>query len=336
MVSIHTGHGVAHGPWTIKAVGAFTPPAVVHNAEIEDRLGLDSGWIENRTGIRERRHADPGTAAEDLAVPAARRALAAAGVTAERLGGLVFATSSPSRVVPGLGYLLQHRLGASRATVLDVNTGCSGFLHAVHLACTLGTAGQFDGPVLVVGAECFSPYLDPYDRATSVLFGDGAGAAVLGPGPGGSAVLCSALGSDGFTERGAWIRLGGKGPGGATVHMDGRFVADYVRGTFGRAAQVVLDHAGSSLDEVDLVVFHQANVALLRQVAAEYGIPTERVPLSGDRYGNTGAASIPLTLDLHRHRLTPGAQVLLFALGGGMNWAGTLVRIGEPTPGSRP
>ncbi|MGW4830241.1 3-oxoacyl-ACP synthase III family protein [Amycolatopsis japonica] len=325
MVSVHSNMPPS---WGLMSVSAHLPREVVDNRAIERRLDLHDGWIAKRTGILTRRYAGPRETPEFQAVAAARVALDNAGLAPEQLGGLIFATTSPTRLTPGLGYVIQHELGATNASVLDVNAGCAGFMLAFHLACALNSAGQFSGPVLVVGSERFSVSLDPDDRPTAVLFGDGAGAVVLGevrsepP----CTVLHSAMGSDGHVPEGAEVRIGGKGQLGSTVHMDGRYVAEYISKTFSSVVTTLLDRAGLGLDDIDHVVPHQANIALLREVATSLGIPAAKLRITGDRYGNTGAASIPITLDHHRQAVKAGDTILLVALGGGMNWAGAVLR----------
>lgn len=312
----------------LAAVGTYAPEAIRANGAIEGVLGVEPGWIEQRTGIKQRHHAAHETVV-DMAVIAARRALSQASIEPAALSGLIFATTSPSRITPGLGYSVQHRLGARSAAVLDVNAGCAGLVHATHLFGSLAMTNQLEGPVLLVGAERFSMFLDPTDRPTAVLFGDGAGAMVFERGAG-SGLLRTAIGSHGYDDEGAEVVIGGAARGGGTVHMDGRYVAEYIKSTFPTAVNAVLEGTGLGIADLDHVVPHQANIKLIREIALQNGVSEAQLHIAGDRYGNTGTASIPMAIDLHRGRFRAGQTVLLIALGGGMNWAAALLRLDRP------
>lgn len=317
-------------------VGAALPARVVPNAEIEVRLGVDPGWIESRTGVRERRLVGGDETLVDLAERAARDALREAGVEPASVGAIVVATSSGPYHFPSLACLLHARLGLTAQPAFDVAAACAGFPYALTVADQSIRCGDHER-VLVVGADCLSTYCDPQDRGTSALFGDGAGAALLvadrddGSTPRGLlASRLRALGSqweilyvpagarriDDLTAVGAdpWMRMRGQEVFRVAVEQ---LVA---------LSREVLAAAGIAPADVALMVPHQANARIVRMMVAQLGVPQDRVGLNLDRCGNTSAASIPLALRdaLDQGRLRAGDILLLNAVGGGMT-AGAVV-----------
>jgi 3-oxoacyl-[acyl-carrier-protein] synthase-3 len=322
----------------ILGTGSYLPDRVVGNAEVADAVGVDPGWIEQRTGVVERRRAAPDQAASDLAVPAAAAALAAAGVAAGDLRYVVVATSTPDRPQPATACLVQDALGAGRAAAFDLNAVCSGFLFALGAVQRMLLA-EGGGYGLVIGSDVYSRILDHTDRRTAVLFGDGAGAVVVGPVPPGHGLLGLELRSDGRHHGLIGVPAGGSrlpasaetvADGAHFFRMDGRAVRRYV-------AEHVPPMIGSLLRAhgaggVDHFVPHQANGVMLIELAGRLGL-TEQTRLTVRQYGNTGAASLPVTLDdaVRRGVVRGGDVVLLAAFGGGMAMGGALERWGGAT-----
>ncbi|MDT0269230.1 beta-ketoacyl-ACP synthase III [Streptomyces sp. DSM 44915] len=324
------------GAAVLAGLGTFVPPRVVTNDELSLTLDTSDEWIRTRTGITQRHWADPGTATGDLAVEAGRRALAAAGTDTVDL--VVLATTTPDHPCPATAPEVAARLGLPHVAAFDLAAVCSGFVYALATAAGAIAAGTATR-VLVIGAETYSSILDPEDRTTSVIFGDGAGAVVLRAGepdePG--ALLAHDLGSDGSLKDLIIVPGGGsrQPPAGAEkpgprpadsyFQMQGRPVFRHAVTRMAASSQAVLDRAGWSADSVGRFVGHQANVRILHAVADQLGMARDRVVVNLDRVGNTSAASIPLAL---AHAVTeglvaPGDQVLLSAFGGGVTWGST-------------
>ncbi|WP_346538217.1 ketoacyl-ACP synthase III [Micromonospora sp. DPT] len=318
-------------------LGSHVPDRVIDNSEVCRWTGATDEWILARTGIRERRYAAPGTTTSDLALPAARQALDAVPGAAERLRALVVATATPDVPQPATAAILQHKLGLREVPAFDVNAVCSGFLYAVAVAEGLLTGRHgAGGYVLVVGADMFSTIMDRRDRRTVSLFGDGAGAVLLGEVPDGYGVRASHLVSDGELHDLVRVEAGGTrrrvdadavAEGADRFRMDGRAVRDYALSSLRKLTERVLDEAGVTLDDVDRFVFHQANPRLLEAFMVGVGAPLEKLALTAPELGNTAAASIPVTLHAaHRQRpLRRGERILFGSVGGGMNAAATLL-----------
>ncbi|NBH05123.1 ketoacyl-ACP synthase III [Amycolatopsis sp. SID8362] len=311
----------------IIGTGSYLPDRVVTNAEISPAAGVDAAWIERKTGIRERRHAAPGQATSNLAAIAADRALLAAGLSPDDVDHVVVATSTPDCPQPATASLVQHLIGARSASAVDVNAVCSGFVYALAMAQGLVRDG---GHALVIGADIYSRILDVRDRKTAILFGDGAGAVVLGPVPAGGGVIGTRLRGHGDAHRLIGVRAGGSRvpasvrsvlDGEHFFRMDGRGVREFVAGHVPDAIARTLGESGLPAAAVDHFVPHQANGVLLRELGETLDLPNATLHLTVDRYANTGAASVPITLDA-AHRagaLNVGDVVLLAGFGGGMN-----------------
>ena len=306
----------------IIGLGHKLPDRVVANAEIAERIGVDSEWIVRRTGIRERRYAAPGERTTDLALAAARRALGDADTRPAEIDLILVATMTPDELTPNTAPLLAHALGLDVAAY-DIGAACTGWLSALSAGAAQVETGRAER-VLVVGAEVLSRITDPEDKRTASLFGDGAGAVVLGP--------------DGDGEIGP-ILLNSDGGMADTItatHTERLLIMDG-HTTFNKAVKVLADsteavaaRAGVSLDEIDLFVYHQANGRILRAVGEKLELPAERVADYVGETGNTSAASIPLTLSLLREdgRLRPGQRVLVAAVGAGFTWGAGIVEWG--------
>lgn len=320
--------------------GKYVPSKVITNADLEKTLDTSDEWIIQRTGIRERRVVGPDENTSDMAIEASRHALQMAGVRARDLGLIIVATSSPDHLTPPVSSQVQHALGAKGVGAFTLVAGCPGFIYGLATAQQFITAGSCDS-VLVVGAELISRYLDWNDRTTCVLFGDGAGAAVLqvSDQPGG--VLSFVLGSDGSGAEHLILPAGGvKMPptheiidaGLHKLRMNGRQVFRFATRILGKALKQAIDQADLSTDDIDLFIPHQANARIIESAARYVGLPEEKVFLNIDRYGNTSAASIPIALcEAHeQERIRPGDTLAFIAFGAGLTWAASVVEIGEP------
>lgn len=318
-------------PVSVLGLGAHLPERVVTNDDLAARLDTDDAWIRSRTGIAERRLAAPDEATSDLAIRAGRAAIEDAGLTVDDVGHVVVATSTPDHLVAATAPRVAAGLGTN-APAVDVNAACSGFVHALRLAAGLLATG--DRPVLVIGADCYSRIVDPDDRGVAILFGDGAGALVLGAGGDGTLGPFD-LGSDGADQSALWVEVGGSRLPASPGTVDGRHRLT-MRGSeiYRRAipamadsSRRVLERAGYDVTDVDLVVGHQANARILTGVAASLGVPADRLHLSLEHHGNTSAASIPLALAdaRDRGRLHVGDRILLTAFGAGLTWASCLL-----------
>jgi 3-oxoacyl-[acyl-carrier-protein] synthase-3 len=304
----------------IAGLGIALPAEVIGSDEIADRIGLTPGWIERRTGIRERRRANPDDRLTDLAADAARAALADAGVDAADVDTVLVATLSADEVTPNAAPQVAYAIGATGAGAMDIGAACTGFVSGLTLGSALIESGRARN-VLVVGAEILSRHVDYDDRSTAGLFGDGAGAVLLVPGAG-AAIGQSVLGSDG--EAAPFI-LAPRETG--LIKMDGHE-------TFKRAVRTLVANAIETvaaneleLDEIDLFVLHQANGRILTAVQEALGVEPERMLDVIAEVGNTSAASLPLALAEARERglLHDGAKVLLGAVGAGFTWGAVVV-----------
>jgi 3-oxoacyl-[acyl-carrier-protein] synthase III len=309
----------------IAAIAMATPSSVVANAAISARHELGEDWIESRTGIRERRHAAIGDRLSELAATAGGRALRGAGMDAHDVDLVVVATTTPDDLLPNAAPLVAHSLGIPTAGAFDVGAACTGFVAALGAAAGQVESGRSQ-TTLVIGADLMSRVVDPSDRDTSILFGDGAGAAVVTAKPGHGRIGPSVLRSDGAAADLVWIPRA-KG----VVRMDGQ-------GTFRRAVACLTESsreavglAGIALADVDLFVFHQANGRILRAVGERLGIEQDRVVDCIGRYGNTSAATVPIALceAAAERRLFRGARVLVGAFGSGLTWGATVVEWGD-------
>jgi 3-oxoacyl-[acyl-carrier-protein] synthase-3 len=302
------------------AVGVALPSRVVPTSEIAARLGVTEQWIESRTGVRERRFAAPGDRLADLAAAAGRDALERTRVGAESLDLVVVATCTAEQAMPATAPVVAGLLGATNAGAFDVNAACTGFLVALDLACAQIEAGRARR-VLVIGADLMSRVVDPDDRRTAALFGDGAGAMVVdGAWLGPTVMGCDAAGAPAIRS--------GYTP--ASLYMDGH---ETFKAAVARLAEVTLDALAAAelpLGEIDLFVYHQANGRILSAVGERLRLPPERVVNAIGTLGNTSAASIPLALAAAERdgSLKPGACVLLAAFGAGFTWGATTLTWG--------
>lgn len=321
----------------LAALGAYAPQRVVDNHELSTRMETTDEWIVSRTGIRERRYAAPDQATSDLAVEAGRAILADAGLTGDDVDVLIVPTCTPDHLFPSVAALTADRLGAHRAAAFDIQAACSGFVYGLAQAAALVESG-LAGNVLVIGAEVFTRVINPADRGTAILFGDGAGGALITRGdadaePG---FLGFEMGADGAQGMDLAIPVGGTrhpawqpfDPADAYVHMNGREVFRFATRVMEESVVRLLDALEMTIDQVDLLVAHQANSRIIDHAVGRLGIDPGRVFNNLERYGNTSAASIPLALTEARDAgvLQPGHLVLMVGFGAGLTWASALAR----------
>jgi 3-oxoacyl-[acyl-carrier-protein] synthase III len=324
----------------ISGLAFHVPDRIVTNADLERMMDTSDAWIVERTGIRERHFVEPGVGPTDLAAAAVPRALADAGRRLEDVDFIVFATTTPDYVFPGSGVLLQHALGLPPIGALDVRNACTGFIYALATADAFVRIGRYRC-VLVVGAEVQSTGLDltTAGRDMAVLFGDGAGVAVVEPASDDSGILASVLHGDGGHAQDLWAeaptsRVVGRltpemmAAGRQYPRMNGRQVFKHATTRFPEAILEALSESGHTLDEVALIVPHQANRRIGDAVAERLGLPPEKVFQNIERYGNTTAASIPIALTEARDqgRLARGDLLVLAGFGGGFTWGATVMR----------
>ncbi|MEV1010237.1 ketoacyl-ACP synthase III [Streptomyces sp. NPDC049881] len=328
----------------ILGTGSYLPSVVVTNEEIARGAGVTDEWITRKTGIRERRRAEEQQATSDLAAAAADRALRQAGVRPDQVAYIVLATSTPDQPQPPTASFVQHLIGASNAAAFDVNAVCSGFVYALSLVeRVLRADPESEGRYgLVIGADIYSRILDYSDRKTAILFGDGAGAVVLGRTPEGdrSGILSTSLISRGDQHRLIGVPAGGSRLPASTdtveqgshfFQMDGRGVRSFVHENLPKAVHGLLRSSGVAPEDVRHFVPHQANGVMLREVWPDLELVNATLQLTLELHGNTGAASVPVALDeIHRRgELAEGDTVLLSAFGGGMAVGSALVSWGR-------
>ncbi len=309
--------------------GSALPSRRVSNAELAETVDTNDAWIVERTGIRFRHIAGEGETTASLATAAAREALAAAGVEATAVGLIVLATSTPDQTFPASATKVQAALGINDCVAFDVQAVCSGFLYALSVAESMIRGGTAD-TALVIGAETFSRILDWEDRATCILFGDGAGAVVLRAEEGERGVLSVSLHADGRHNQLLYVD-GGPSTTGTVgkLRMRGQEVFRHAVVNLAAVMGEALDRAGLSVADVDWVVPHQANRRILDATARKLGLPPEKVVITVDLHANTSAASVPLAFDLavRDGRIRPGQTVVLEAMGGGFTWGAAVVRL---------
>ena len=319
----------------IRSIGSYVPSRIVTNEELESRYGFEPGWIERRTGIKQRRFAAESESTSDLAVEAARRAMAAANVSASDIDLLIVGTFTPDFTCPSTACLVQNKLKLD-APAMDLQAACSGFMYA------LATGAQFIATgnsrrALIIGADVNSRIVQPDDQRIAPLFGDGAGAVILEPGDADQGLVCYQLGADG-----AGGCLLDRPAGGTTLpltpelvaagehflKMDGRNVFKWAIEAVTQSIEVVLDSAGVTTEDVSLFVLHQANIRIIDHAMKVLKIPRSKVYNNLDRVGNTSAASIPLALDeaCREGRIHRGDLVVMCGFGAGLTWGTSLFR----------
>ena len=327
----------------ILGTGHYLPPIVRTNADLEKMVDTSDAWITDRTGIRERRIAPEGIVTSDMAAAAGRSALEMAGVRASDLDMIIVGTVTPDMPMPATAVFVQQKLGAGCCPAFDLSAACAGFIFGLSIADQFIASGQARH-VLVVGVELLSRVIDWTDRTTCVLFGDGAGAAVLGPASASAddakprGVLSTSILTDGSLA--GSLNIPGGGSASPTthatvderlqyVHMKGQDIFKVAVKNLLSASRNALQRAGMTQDDIDWVCAHQANKRIIDQVVSRVEVPAEKVPINIDRVGNTSSASIPILVDenLRAGKIKPGDTVLMCALGAGISWGSAIVRM---------
>ncbi len=316
--------------------GSYIPAKVMSNSELEKLVDTSDDWIRSRTGIKERRIAGPGETTATMSTVAAQRALERAGLAANDLDLVISASTTPDHLLPASACLIQQSLGATRAAAFDLNTACTGFIYALVTGGQFIQAGTYKR-VLVVSGETLSRFLDWQDRNTCILFGDGAAAAVLEATDQNAGVMGPVLGSRGDLEHLLVIEAGGCArPASAetvaardhVIRMRGNDVFRFAVRSMAQASLDSVARAGLTLDDIRMVIPHQANLRIISATQEALDLPREKVFVNVDRYGNTGAASVGLALEefITEQSVEPGDNLLFISFGGGLTWAATVVR----------
>ena len=320
----------------IIGMGHAYPQGILTNADLERMVETSDEWITSRTGIKQRHKAASDEYTSQFGTKAAQQALDRAGLKAEDIDIIICATTTPDQIMPSTGALIQAQIGAVNAAGMDVFAACSGFLYGLTMVESMIKTGQIKY-ALVIGAEVLTKYVDYTDRGTCVIFGDGAGAAVVGPVDEGKGILATKIKSDGRYEEQLYAPGGGTKIG--TTHqtidegqhffkMKGNELFKVAVRSMADISAEMLEKAGFSVDDVDLVIPHQANQRITDAVASRLGVPEEKVYSNIAEHGNTSSASIPIALDecIESGRVKEGSLVLLTAFGGGVTWGGTVIR----------
>lgn len=321
----------------ISGVGAYTPPHILTNADLSKMVDTSDEWIYSRTGIRERRIAAENETTSDMAAKAAAEAMKHAGLTAEDIELIIVGTVTPDMPFPNTACFVQQKLGLGKIPAFDLEAACSGFIYTMDVARALMVTKGYKHAI-VIGAEKLSSITNWEDRTTCVLFGDGAGAAVLSlvdqPEVG---ILASLLGADGSATDILCVPGGGSASPSSvetiersmhSIHMQGREVYKHAVRVMSQSALDILEAAGISAEDVALVIPHQANNRIIEALSQRLGIGMERFKINLDRFGNTSAASIPIALaeSVRNGRINSGDYVLMVAFGGGLTWAAALLK----------
>lgn len=320
----------------ISALGTYVPPRLLTNADLEKMVDTTNQWILERTGIRERHVVDKGVATSDLAVEAAKKALAQRGIEPSDLDAILVATVTPDMLFPATACLVQHKLGAEQVWGFDLIAACSSFVYALQVGTQFVASGAHK-KVLVIGADVMSSIIDYTDRATCIIFGDGAGAVILEPANDGNAMIDFLHEVDG--SGGASLYM----PGGGSlnpsthetvdkkmhyVHQDGQAVFKFAVRKMGEVCLKLLERNQLTASDIDVFIAHQANKRIIMATADRVGLPAEKVILNIDRYGNTTSATIPLAMQTARDegKLKKGDLLLLASVGAGFTVGATLLR----------
>lgn len=319
---------------SISGTGVYTPQRIVTNKELESVVETTDEWIVSRTGIKERRIAEPEQATSDLCYEAAKAALADAGLAADDLDAIIVCTITPDMSFPSTACIIQGRLCATRAAAFDVSAACTGFVYGLQLAKQAVESGSWKH-VLVIGAETLSRIIDWQDRNTCVLFGDGAGAAIVSRSDGSKARIMGVhLGADGRGADVLFLPAGGSRlPASADtiaerkhfIHMNGQEVYKFAVRIVEEAAGQLLHKLGLSFDDIDYLVPHQANLRIIEGFAKRLKLPAEKIAINLDRFGNMSSASVPVAMHQFKHQFKSGDKVLLVSFGGGLTWGSCLL-----------
>jgi 3-oxoacyl-[acyl-carrier-protein] synthase III len=320
---------------SIIGTGSYLPEKILTNQDLSRMVDTSDEWITTRTGIKERRIAAKDEQTSDMATKAALKAMEQAEISAKEIDLILVATATPDMLFPATACFVQKKIGANKAACLDISAACAGFLFGVEIAQQFITSHTYD-TVLVIGAEKLTSITNWTDRNTCVLFGDGAGAAVLRHRGGAHGVISTYIGSDGqysdilfmpgggsrcpITAENAHLNL-------ATIHMSGKEVYKQAVTAMITATQKALDQAGLSIEDISCVIPHQANFRIIEAIADRLGIPLEKFYVNLDKYGNTSAAAVAIALDEANRsgRIKTGDYILMVVFGGGLTWASTII-----------
>lgn len=317
-------------------MGHAFPDGILTNADLEKIVETSDEWITSRTGIKQRHKAADNEYTSQFGTAAAKMALERAGLKPEDIDIIVCATTTPDQIMPSTGALIQAQLGAVNAAGMDVFAACSGFLYGITMVESMIRTGQVRY-ALVIGAEVLTKYVDYTDRGTCVIFGDGAGAAVLGPVEEGKGILATKIKSDGRYEEQLYAPGGGTKLGTTHETIDNREHFFKMKGnelfkvavrSMADISKEMLDKTGYTVEDVDIIIPHQANQRITDAVASRLNVPEEKVYSNIAFHGNTSSASIPIAMDecIQSGRIKEGSLVLLTAFGGGVTWGGTVIR----------
>lgn len=303
-------------------MGKYVPSHVLTNADLENRLDTSDEWIRTMTGIEERRIADDSTDTSHMAYNAAVEAINNAGIKPEEIGLILVATVTPDRPFPSVSTMLQEQLGATNAAAMDVSAACAGFMYGVVTAKQFVESGTYDY-VLVVGVEKLSKITNWEDRNTAILFGDGAGAAVIGKVSEGRGILSFELGADGSGGKHLYQE--------EKLVMNGREVFKFAVRQMGESAESVIRKAGLNKEDVDFLIPHQANIRIMESSRERLGLPVEKMSKTIHKYGNTSAASIPISLvdDLAEGKVKDDDVIVMVGFGGGLTWGALCIKWGK-------
>lgn len=320
----------------IIGMGHSYPDGILTNADLEKIVETSDEWITTRTGIKQRHKAAENEYTSQFGAKAALQAIERAGLKPEDIDLIVCATTTPDQIMPSTGALIQAEIGAVNAAGMDVFAACSGFLYGITMVESMIRTGQIRY-ALVIGAEVLTKYVDYEDRSTCVIFGDGAGAAVLGPAPEGKGILATKIRSDGRYEE--FLNCPGGGTRLGTTHqtiddrqhffkMKGNELFKVAVRSMAEISAEMLERAGKTVDDVDIVIPHQANQRITDAVASRLGVAEEKVYSNIAEHGNTSSASIPIAMDecIESGKIKEGSLVLLTAFGGGVTWGGTVIQ----------
>ncbi|MEZ8221165.1 3-oxoacyl-[acyl-carrier-protein] synthase-3 [Candidatus Fervidibacteria bacterium JGI MDM2 JNZ-1-D12] len=321
----------------IVGLGSYVPEKVLTNFDLEKLVETSDEWITTRTGIKERRVAAAHETTTTMAIEAAKAALADANIPASEIDLIIVATVTPDYFFPSTACQVQHAIGAPRAAAFDLLVGCTGFVYGVVTACHFVQSGGANC-ALVIGSETLTRIVDWTDRKTCVLFGDGAGAAIIAPVPEGRGLLGFDLGSDG--SGGQLLKAGAlqscyTNPsefgfnGRPTIYMNGNEVFKFAVRVMADSTLAALQKSGLTINDVDLIVPHQANIRIIDAAARRLGVPMEKIFVNVDKYGNTSAASIPIAMDEAKRSglLREGSVVVAVSFGAGLSWASFVMRM---------
>lgn len=306
----------------ILGIGRYVPEKILTNADLEKIVDTTDEWIKTRTGIEERRIATDDVDTSHMAYYAAEKALKDAGITAEELDMIIVATVTPDNPFPSVACMIQERLGAKKACAFDMSAACAGFMYGIITAKQFVEAGTYKH-VLVVGVEKLSKIVDWEDRNTAVLFGDGAGATVIGPVSEGRGILSFELGADGTGAKHLYQD--------ETIVMNGREVFKFAVRQMGESAVNVLEKAGLTKEDVDFLIPHQANIRIMEAARERLGLPLEKMSMTVQKYGNTSAASIPISIveEIEKGNIHDDDLVVMVGFGGGLTWGAIAIRWGR-------